>query len=100
MKNKLLQSLAIGSVLAVMGLGGAAMIAPAHADPYNSRDRYLRDHPRQAERIKREKWERRAEWRRDHRYWNRHDRRYDYYPPAVVYEPAPPPGISFVFRSD
>src|SRR5207237_1237257 len=84
--------LVLGGFLSLNGT-----VARADGDDY-FRDRRWREHERREHEWRerreraREERERRERW--DHRYWDR-----DYYrPPAVVYDPEPPPGVNFMFR--
>jgi hypothetical protein len=91
-KGRLLRSTLVASLLMSLAAG----FAPAKADDWDDhRGGRWREHERREE-----AWRRHHEWERhwDHRYWSPERRVYVYDPPPpVYYEPAPPPGVSFMF---
>lgn len=90
-KHKLRSVLVAGAFLASSGV--FAFAAPAHAD-WRDHDPHWRAHERHEIRERRDE-----HWRRhwDHAYWDRDREVYVYRPPTAVYEPAPSPGVSFMF---
>ena len=87
-----LRAVMIGGLL----LANIGAISSAYADD----DRGWQEHRRHEDNW-RSRHDHHQHW--DHRYWDRDDdgprEGYAYHPPVVYYDPPPPVGLNFIFRS-